>query len=52
MDSVIDYECPNCGAVYALEPDAGLIKCEECGIELMCDVMDSLSEGLIDDEWL
>jgi len=50
-DSIIDYEC-DCGAVYSLEPDAGIIICDECGDELDCDVMNSLSECKIGDEWL
>ena len=43
MESVIDYECPECGEVVSLEPDAGKITCEGCGEKLMCDVMYGLS---------
>ena len=47
MDSVIDYECPNCGRVYSLEPDAGDIVCE-CKEMLTCDVMSSLMANKIE----
>ena len=50
-DSVIDYECPKCGMIYSLEPDAGRIVCE-CNEELICDVMTSLETMQISDEFL
>ena len=37
-DSIIDYECPICGEVHSLEPDAGVIECT-CGVDLMCDLV-------------
>ena len=49
MDSVIDYECPVCGAVHTLEPDAGEIVCE-CEEPIMCDVMTSVMNNKIRNE--
>jgi len=45
MDSVVDYECMICGAIYSLEPDAGIIICDDCGTELDCDIVSCLTEG-------
>jgi len=49
LDSIVDYECPECGAVYSLEPDAGEMKCH-CGVTLDCDVMLCLMEGMFGEE--
>lgn len=45
MDSIVEYECPECGSVYSLEPDAGKITCDECGEEINCDVVSCLEGG-------
>ncbi len=42
-DSMIDYECPKCGSIFNLEPDAGEVKCSnmdgECDSIVMCDLI-------------
>jgi phage FluMu protein Com len=32
-DSVVDIECPQCGAMCRIEPDAENIYCHDCGKE-------------------
>jgi hypothetical protein len=39
--SFVNYQCPYCGKIHSLEPDAGIIKCK-CGRMINCNLISLL----------